>query len=158
MVGAPVDYLVVVGAGVAAFFFLLELCFLAGLVEVEAGAPAAGASAAIGAAVFGISAAIAAAAIPKAKIAEVIKDPDLFMRSPAGGINKRFEEYAGSVKFIRDEDHFTKAVEIPPGAEHRKAHSASRYGVLRCVDTCQYRYTTITVLTISTVALPIPGR
>jgi hypothetical protein len=73
---------VVVGAA-AAFFFLLVLCFLAGLVVVEAGALAAGASAAIGAAVFGISAAIAAAAIPKAKRAEVIKDPDLFMRSPA---------------------------------------------------------------------------
>ena len=126
----PVDYLVVVGAGVAAFFFLLELCFLAGLVEVEAGAPAAGASAAIGAAVFGISAAIAPAAIPKAKIAEVIKDPDLFMRSPAGGINKRFEEYAGSARFIRDEDHFTKAV------KYRLAPSAVRRTARRVMVSC----------------------
>jgi hypothetical protein len=33
------------------------------------------------------------------------------MGTPAGGIYKRFEEYAGSEKFSRDEDHFTNARE-----------------------------------------------
>jgi hypothetical protein len=97
--------LVVAGAEAAFFFFLL--CFLAGFAVSAAGAEAAGASAAIGAAAFGISAAIAAAARPKVSNAEVIRVPDLFMRSPNGGIDKRFEEYAGSIHFIRDEDHFT---------------------------------------------------
>jgi hypothetical protein len=41
-----------------------------------------------------MSAAIAAAAIPMVNNAEVIKVPDLFMRSPNGGIDKRFREYA----------------------------------------------------------------
>jgi hypothetical protein len=98
--------LVVAGAAVDFFFFLL--CFLAaGFDASAAGAAAAGASAVIGAAAFGISAAIAAAARPKVNNAEVIRVPDLFMRSPNGGINKHFKEYAGSTHFIRDEDHFT---------------------------------------------------
>ena len=46
------------------------------------GGAAAGVSAAIGAAAFGMSAAIAAAARPKLNKAEVIRVPDLFMRSP----------------------------------------------------------------------------
>jgi hypothetical protein len=87
------SYLVVAGA--AAFFFFLLLCFfVAGFDASAAGAAAAGASAAIGAAAFGISAAIAAAARPKVINADVIKVPDLFMRSPNGGINKHFKEYA----------------------------------------------------------------
>jgi hypothetical protein len=93
-------------AGEAAFFFFL-LCFLAGFAVSVAGAAAAGASAAIGAAAFGMSAAIAAAARPKVNNAEVIRVPDLFMRSPNGGIDKHYKEYAGSICFIRDEDHFT---------------------------------------------------
>lgn len=85
------------------------LCdFLAGFAESAAGAAAAGASAAIGAAAFGMLAADAMAARPKVNSAEVIKVPDLFMRSPNGGINRQFKEYAGSIHFIRDEDHFTK--------------------------------------------------
>jgi hypothetical protein len=75
------------GAGAVDFFFLL--CFL--LVDFpllvdgveEAGAPAAGVSAAIGAADFGMSAAMAAAAMPKLNKAEVIRVPDLVMGSPA---------------------------------------------------------------------------
>jgi hypothetical protein len=97
--------LVVAGAA-AALFFLLLLFFLA-VFGASAGAAAAGASAAIGAAAFGISAAMEAAARPKVNNAEVIRIPDLFMRSPNGGIDKHFEEYAGSMHFIRDEDHFT---------------------------------------------------
>jgi hypothetical protein len=81
------EYYLVEGAGAVDFFFLL--CFL--LVDLpllvdggaEAGAPAAGVSAAIGAADFGISAAIAAAAMPKLNKAEVIRVPDLVMGSPA---------------------------------------------------------------------------
>jgi hypothetical protein len=76
-----------VGAGVVDFFDFL--CFL--LVDFpllvdgveEAGAPAAGASAAIGAEDFGISAAIAAAAMPKLNKAEVIRVADFVMGSPA---------------------------------------------------------------------------
>jgi hypothetical protein len=87
------SYLVVAGA--AAFFFFLLLCFfVAGFEASVAGAAAAGESAAMGAAAFGISAAIAAAARPKVINADVIKVPDLFMRSPNGGINKHFKEYA----------------------------------------------------------------
>jgi hypothetical protein len=100
-------YLVVAGAA-AFFFFLLVLCFLvAGFAASAAGAAAAGASAAIGAAAFGMSAAIAAAARPKVNNAEVIKVPDLFMSSPNGVINKQSKEYARSIDFPRDEDHFT---------------------------------------------------
>jgi hypothetical protein len=82
-------YLAVDGAGVAFFFLLLEplllveLCFLCFALVEGVVVPEAGVSAAIGAAVFGISAAMAPAAIPKAKIAEVIKVPDFFMGSPA---------------------------------------------------------------------------
>jgi hypothetical protein len=72
----------------------LLLFFLAGFAASAAGAAAAGASAAIGAAAFGISAAIEAAAMPKVNNAVAIKVPDLFMSSPNGGIDKRFEEYA----------------------------------------------------------------
>jgi hypothetical protein len=97
--------LVVAGAAAAFFFFLL--CFLAVFGASVAGAAAAGASAAIGAAAVGMPAAIEAAASPKVNSAEVIKVPDLFMRSPNGGIDKHVEEYAGSMHFIRDEDHFT---------------------------------------------------
>ena len=61
-----------------AFLCFLE-CFFAGFVLSDAGAPAAGASAAIGAADFGMSAAIAAAANPRVNNAEVIKVPDLFI-------------------------------------------------------------------------------
>jgi hypothetical protein len=94
--------LVVVGAG-ADFFFLCFLVVFGASVELEA----ADASAAIGVAVFGISAAIAPAARPRVNKAEVIKVPDLFIASPTVGIDKRIEEYAGSVKFSSDEDHFT---------------------------------------------------
>jgi hypothetical protein len=87
------SYLAVAGA--AAFLCFLLLFFLvAGFAASAAGAAAAGASAAIGAAALGISAAIAAAAMPRVNNAEVIKVPDLFMRSPNGGIDKRLEEYA----------------------------------------------------------------
>jgi hypothetical protein len=55
--------------------------------------------------VAGVSAAIAPAAIPMVNKAEAI---NVFMGSPAVGINERLKEYAGSVKFNRDEDHFTK--------------------------------------------------
>jgi hypothetical protein len=77
------SYLVVEGAGAAAFFFFL--CFLAGFGASVVVPEAAGASADIGAAVFGISAAIEAAASPKVIKAEAIKIPDLFMASPAVG-------------------------------------------------------------------------
>jgi hypothetical protein len=72
-----------------------------------AGVAAAGGSAAIGAADFGMSADIAAAARPKVNKAEVIRVPDLIMRSPNGGMDKQIGEYARSIHFIRDEDHFT---------------------------------------------------
>jgi hypothetical protein len=77
------------GAGAVDFFFLLcflvvvDLPLLVDGAEEEAGAPAAGVSAAIGAAAFDISAAIAAAAMPKLNKAEVIRVPDLVMGSPA---------------------------------------------------------------------------
>jgi hypothetical protein len=58
--------------------------------------------------VAGVSAAIAPAAMPMVNKVEVIKVPDIFMGSPAVVKNKRFEEYAGSAAFNRDEDHFTK--------------------------------------------------
>jgi hypothetical protein len=99
--------LVVAGAAVDFFFFLLLFFLVAGFDVSAAGAAAAGASAVIGAAAFGISAAMAAAARPKVINAEAIRVPDLFMRSPNGGINKHVKEYAGSTHFIRDEDHFT---------------------------------------------------
>jgi hypothetical protein len=92
----------------------LLLCFLldfAGAAAAGAEAPAAGAEAA--------SAAIALAAIPNDNRAAVIKVPDFFMGSPAGGINERFEEYAGSAKFIRDEDHFTKLRGAAPIPQRR---------------------------------------
>jgi hypothetical protein len=82
------EYYLLDGAGVAGFFFLLcdfllvDFPLLVDGVE-EAGAPAAGVSAAIGAADFGISAAIAAAAMPKLNRAEAIRVPDFVMGSPA---------------------------------------------------------------------------
>jgi hypothetical protein len=90
--------LVVAGA-TAFFFFLVGFLVDFVVVVVVAVAEAAGASAAIGAAAFGISAAIAAAARPKVNKAEVIKVPDLFMRSPNGGINNHFKEYASIHSF-----------------------------------------------------------
>jgi hypothetical protein len=103
-------------AGAAAFFFFLLVFFLAaGFDESAAGAEAAGASAAIGAATFGMSAADAATARPRVNNAEVIKVPDLFMRSPNGGIDERSKEYARSTHFIRDEDHFTNRGQYYPG-------------------------------------------
>jgi hypothetical protein len=90
--------LAVVGAGAAGFFFFLLVGFLvvvAGFVAGVAAGVAAGAgvSAAIGAADFGRSAAMAAAARPRVNKAELIKVPDLFMRSPNGGIDS-LKEYA----------------------------------------------------------------
>jgi hypothetical protein len=85
-------------AGAAAFFFFL-LGFFAGFAGVVAVVPAAGASAAIGAADFGISADIAIAAKPKVNSAALIRVPDLVMRSPNGGINKHFKEYASIRRF-----------------------------------------------------------
>jgi hypothetical protein len=97
--------LVVEGAAAAFFFFL---CFLAAGFGASVVVPeAAGASADIGAADFGISAAIAPAARPKVNKAEAITVPDLFIASPAVGKLQRREEYAGSIEFDRDEDHFT---------------------------------------------------
>jgi hypothetical protein len=54
--------------------------------------------------VLGVSAAIAAAAIPNDNRAEAI---NLVMGSPNKGVDERCREYAGTVRFIRDEDHFT---------------------------------------------------
>jgi hypothetical protein len=111
---------VAAGAAAAFFVFFLVLFFLvAGFDASAAGAAAAGASAAIGAAAFGISAAIAAAAMPKVNSAEVIKVPDLFMRSPNGGIDKRLKEYASIPPFLRDEDHFTNPKGVRVLALHK---------------------------------------
>jgi hypothetical protein len=85
-------------AGAAGFFFFL-LGFFAGFAGVVAAVPAAGVSAAIGAADFGISADIAIAAKPKVNSAVLIRDPNLVMRSPNGGINKHFKEYASIRRF-----------------------------------------------------------
>jgi hypothetical protein len=62
----------------------LAVCFLAGFGASASGAAAAAEVAVIGAEAFGKLAAIAAAASPKVSSAEVIKVPDLFMRSPNG--------------------------------------------------------------------------
>jgi hypothetical protein len=67
--------------------------------RIRGGGVAAGASAAIGAAAFGISADIAAAARPKVNNAVLIRIPDLFMRSPNGGVYIRLEEYASIPPF-----------------------------------------------------------
>jgi hypothetical protein len=98
--------LVVVG-GVVVFLCAGFLCFLVAVVGFDASAAGVVAGVAAGVPAAGVSAAIAAAARPRVKSAEVIKVPDLFMSSPNGGIDKHVEEYAGSMHFIRDEDHFT---------------------------------------------------
>ena len=81
---------------VEVFFFLA--CFL-GFGASVVDPAAAGGSAAIGAADFGMSADIARAARPKVNNAEVIRVPDLFMRSPSGGMYIRSEEYASIRRF-----------------------------------------------------------
>jgi len=89
--------------------FLVELGFAAELVFAAVFAGAVVDAAPVGAGgVVDVSAAIAPAAMPMVNKVEVIKVPDIFMGSPAVVENKRFEEYAGSMKFKRDEDHFTK--------------------------------------------------
>jgi hypothetical protein len=70
------------------------LCFLAVVVGLAASAAGVVAGVAAGVPAAGVSAAIAAAARPRVNNAEVIKVPDLFMRSPNGGIDRRVEEYA----------------------------------------------------------------
>jgi hypothetical protein len=102
---------------------------VAGFDESAAGAEAAGASAAIGAAAFGMSAADAATARPRVNNAEVIRVPDLFMRSPNGGIDERSKEYARSTRFLRDEDHFTNRGSITPANEPLRGSRGPEAGV-----------------------------